>query len=273
MPVTCVTLYQSRLSPEGPTHTPLVRAAAHGGGLIVSPIADRRRRVSHRVDAVRAAPGAAVGRGRSPPGRERQSRRGQRAARVGRQGRRAGGAARRREGRGERAGRRASDRQRRRAAVAGFAAIVGHIYPVWLRIPRRQGRGHGLRRVLGADAARRCRPRRRDLRRRPSGSRKYVSLGSVVASVALPPLAYAMGTPAPAVVAAFAAAAAHRLPAPRRTWRGCAPAPSGGLERAPDADDCRARRGQLGHGARRAPRPRRARRAPVGARFARWSPT
>jgi acyl phosphate:glycerol-3-phosphate acyltransferase len=34
---------------------------------------------------------------------------------------------------------------------------------------------------------------------------KYISLGSVVASVVLPPLAYALGSPAPAVIAAVAA--------------------------------------------------------------------
>jgi glycerol-3-phosphate acyltransferase PlsY len=36
---------------------------------------------------------------------------------------------------------------------------------------------------------------------------QYISLGSVLASMALPPLAYALGSPAPAVIAAAAAAA------------------------------------------------------------------
>ena len=36
---------------------------------------------------------------------------------------------------------------------------------------------------------------------------KYVSLGSMLASAALPPIAYALGSPAPAVSAAFAASA------------------------------------------------------------------
>jgi glycerol-3-phosphate acyltransferase PlsY len=35
---------------------------------------------------------------------------------------------------------------------------------------------------------------------------KYISLGSVLASMALPPLAYVLGSPAPAVIAATAAA-------------------------------------------------------------------
>ena len=36
---------------------------------------------------------------------------------------------------------------------------------------------------------------------------KYVSAGSVLATMALPPIAYALGSPAPAVLSAFAAAA------------------------------------------------------------------
>ena len=36
---------------------------------------------------------------------------------------------------------------------------------------------------------------------------KYVSLGSLLASIALPPLAYAVGSPAPAVLAALGASA------------------------------------------------------------------
>jgi glycerol-3-phosphate acyltransferase PlsY len=36
---------------------------------------------------------------------------------------------------------------------------------------------------------------------------KYISLGSVLASMALPPIAYALGSPAPAVMAAAAASA------------------------------------------------------------------
>jgi len=35
---------------------------------------------------------------------------------------------------------------------------------------------------------------------------KYISLGSLLASIALPPLAYVVGSPAPAVIAAGAAA-------------------------------------------------------------------
>src|SRR4029453_5604699 len=73
-------------------------------------------------------------------------------------------------------------------AVAGFAAIVGHIYPVWLRF--RGGKGVatacGVFSVLTPPAI------------APALTifavtvwvTKYVSLGSVLASIALPPIAY-----------------------------------------------------------------------------------
>jgi glycerol-3-phosphate acyltransferase PlsY len=89
-------------------------------------------------------------------------------------------------------------------AAAGVAAIVGHIYPVWLRF--RGGKGVatacGVFSLLAPMAI------------GPALSifaltvwlTKYISLGSVLASLALPPIAYVAGSPAPAVVAACAAA-------------------------------------------------------------------
>ena len=89
-------------------------------------------------------------------------------------------------------------------AVAGLAAIVGHIYPIWLRF--RGGKGVatacGVFSVLTPSAV------------VPALTifavtiwlTKYISLGSVLAMLALPPSAYVTGSPAPAVVAAFAAA-------------------------------------------------------------------
>src|SRR5206468_612292 len=83
-------------------------------------------------------------------------------------------------------------------AVAGLAAIVGHIYPVWLRF--RGGKGVatacGVFSILAPLAA------------LPAVAifaavvwlTKYVSLGSLLASIALPPLAYALGSPEPAVL-------------------------------------------------------------------------
>ena len=90
-------------------------------------------------------------------------------------------------------------------AAAGLAAILGHIYPVWLRF--RGGKGVatacGVFSVLTPLAV------------APALAlfvftvwfTQYISLGSVLASIALPPLAYAFGSPAPAVIAAAAAAA------------------------------------------------------------------
>jgi glycerol-3-phosphate acyltransferase PlsY len=88
-------------------------------------------------------------------------------------------------------------------AVAGLAAIVGHVYPVWLRF--RGGKGVatacGVFSVLTPLAV------------APALTifvvtvwvTKYISLGSVLASVALPPIAYAYGSPASAIATALAA--------------------------------------------------------------------
>src|SRR5882672_10862788 len=90
-------------------------------------------------------------------------------------------------------------------AAAGLAAIVGHIYPVWLRF--RGGKGVatacGVFSVLTPLAI----PPALAIFLVTVALTKYISLGSLLATIALPPLAYAMGSPAPAVIAAFAAAA------------------------------------------------------------------
>ena len=89
-------------------------------------------------------------------------------------------------------------------AVAGLAAIVGHIYPIWLRF--RGGKGVatacGVFSVLTPAAL------------GPAvalfvGSvwlTRYVSLGSVLASVALGPVAYALDAPRAFVACAVASA-------------------------------------------------------------------
>ena len=89
-------------------------------------------------------------------------------------------------------------------AVAGLAAIIGHVYPVWLRF---RG-GKGVATACGVFAA------LAPIATIPAlimfvgvaWLTKYISLASVVASAVLPPAAYATGSPAPIVMAATAAA-------------------------------------------------------------------
>src|SRR5215468_5265938 len=84
-------------------------------------------------------------------------------------------------------------------AVAGVSAIVGHIYPVWLRF--RGGKGVatacGVFSILTPLAL----PPALAIFAIAVWLTKYISLGSLLASVALPPLAYVLGSSVPAVVA------------------------------------------------------------------------
>jgi glycerol-3-phosphate acyltransferase PlsY len=88
-------------------------------------------------------------------------------------------------------------------AAAGLAAIVGHVFPIWLRF---RG-GKGVATACGVFSV------LTPLAIGPTLAvflgavwiSRYVSVGSILASVALPPIAYATGSPAPVLGAAVAA--------------------------------------------------------------------
>jgi glycerol-3-phosphate acyltransferase PlsY len=89
-------------------------------------------------------------------------------------------------------------------AAAGLAAIVGHIYPIWLRFHG----GKGVATACGAFSV------LTPLAIPPAvavfaavvWATKYVSLGSMLASVTLPFFAYLLGSSRPVVAAAVASA-------------------------------------------------------------------
>jgi glycerol-3-phosphate acyltransferase PlsY len=89
-------------------------------------------------------------------------------------------------------------------AAAGLAAIVGHIYPIWLRF--RGGKGVatacGVFSVLMPGPV----PVALGLFTATVWLTRYISLGSVVACLALPPIAFAAGAPTSALTAALCAA-------------------------------------------------------------------
>ena len=90
-------------------------------------------------------------------------------------------------------------------AAAGLAAIAGHIYPVWLRF--RGGKGVATACGVFAVLVPLAVPPALAIFVAVVWLTKYVSLGSLVASMALPPLAYAAGGASTTVAASVAAAA------------------------------------------------------------------
>ena len=90
-------------------------------------------------------------------------------------------------------------------AAGGLAAIVGHIYPIWLRF--RGGKGVATACGVFSMLTPLAIPPTLAIFLITVAVTKYISLGSLLATLALPTLAYATGSPAPAVAAAIGAAA------------------------------------------------------------------
>jgi glycerol-3-phosphate acyltransferase PlsY len=89
-------------------------------------------------------------------------------------------------------------------ALTGAAAVVGHIYPIWLRFHGGKGVAvaAGVFTMLspGATAAAAV------LFLVTAWGTRYVSLASMAATVTLPPVAWLLGSPLPVVLAAAGSA-------------------------------------------------------------------
>jgi glycerol-3-phosphate acyltransferase PlsY len=90
-------------------------------------------------------------------------------------------------------------------ASAGVAAILGHSYPLWLRF--HGGKGVAVASGVFAVLAPAATAVAAVVFAGIVWSTRYVSLGSLVATLALPPLAYSVGAPIAVVAAALASAA------------------------------------------------------------------
>ncbi len=87
------------------------------------------------------------------------------------------------------------------AALAGAAAVVGHIYPVWLRF--HGGKGVAVAAGVFSMLSPLATAVAASLFLAVVWATRYVSLGSIAATLALPPVAWWAGAP-PAVVGAAA---------------------------------------------------------------------
>ena len=89
-------------------------------------------------------------------------------------------------------------------ALSGSAAIVGNVYPVWLRFHGGKGVAvaAGVFTILSPAAAGAAAV----LFLMIAWITRYISLASMAATVALPPAAWILGSPTPVVIAAFGSA-------------------------------------------------------------------
>lgn len=89
-------------------------------------------------------------------------------------------------------------------ALTGAAAVIGHIYPVWLRFHGGKGVAvaAGVFTMLTPLAAAAAAA----LFLLIAWGTRYISLASMAATVALPPAAWILGSPIPIVIAAFGTA-------------------------------------------------------------------